>query len=182
MKTTLHTALCVLLALALVAFGVLYGTGQGFREKRAEVEGLLWSENGLSTVLSYRGADGLNLYAVASRYLPKEDQHMVSLKAVGQNLAFHADQRLAMELFAQDGELSALVQIISNDLRGMPEFVGSGRDPQYLDMLMADMNSLSSNAAVATYNRHAAEFNAELDTPFGRLAQWMGVWPIELYE
>ena len=69
MKRNLPTGACVLIALALVAFGLIYGTLTGYGEERAQVEALWSGENGLSDVLSYRGADGLNLCVVARRHL-----------------------------------------------------------------------------------------------------------------
>ena len=65
MKRNLPTGACVLIALALVAFGLIYGTLTGYGEERAQVEALWSGENGLSDVLSYRGADGLNLCVAA---------------------------------------------------------------------------------------------------------------------
>ena len=84
MKIKLPTGLCVLMALALVVFGVFYGTFTGFRSDRAEVEELL--ENGLETVLEYRGADGMNLCVVARRHLPKDDPDVLALEAAARTL------------------------------------------------------------------------------------------------
>lgn len=42
MKRNLPTGACVLIALALVAFGLIYGTLTGYGEERAQVEAL-WS-------------------------------------------------------------------------------------------------------------------------------------------
>ena len=50
MKRNLPTGACVLIALALVAFGLIYGTLTGYGEERAQVEALLSGENGLSDV------------------------------------------------------------------------------------------------------------------------------------
>ncbi len=182
MKSKFHVALCALLALALVAFGLGYGTRAGFMEERREVETLFLSENGIVTALSYRGADGLNLYAVASRYLPEDDPDMQGLKKAGEKLAFPTGEWTLDALFEADQELMRCVQAVKAALEKLPEFTANERDPKYLDMLLADMNSLASSATVTTFNRHASEFNAKLDTLLGRLAQWMGVMPIRLYQ
>lgn len=42
MKRNLPTGACVLIALALVAFGLIYGTLSGYGDERAQVEAL-WS-------------------------------------------------------------------------------------------------------------------------------------------
>ena len=80
MKRNLPTGACVLIALALVAFGLIYGTLTGYGEERAQVEALWSGENGLSDVLSYRGADGLNLCVVARRHLPQDDPDVLALE------------------------------------------------------------------------------------------------------
>ena len=80
MKRNLSTGVCVLIALALVAFGLTYGTLTGFGDERAQVEALWSDENGLSDVLSYRGADGLNLCVVARRHLPPDDADILVLE------------------------------------------------------------------------------------------------------
>ena len=80
MKRNLPTGACVLIALALVAFGLIYGTLTGYGDERAQVEALWSGENGLSDVLSYRGADGLNLCVVARRHLPQDDPAVLALE------------------------------------------------------------------------------------------------------
>ena len=80
MKRNLPTGVCVLIALALVAFGLIYGTLTGYGDERAQVEALWSGENGLSDVLCYRGADGLNLCVVARRHLPQNDPDVLALE------------------------------------------------------------------------------------------------------
>ena len=60
MKHRLPLGACLLAALALVAFGLVYGTLRGYADERREVEALWEEANGLRDVLSYRAADGLN--------------------------------------------------------------------------------------------------------------------------
>ena len=69
MKPKLSIGVCVLISLALVVFGLLFGTMSGYADDRRQVTALLEGNNGLLDVLSYRGADGLNLCVVARRHL-----------------------------------------------------------------------------------------------------------------
>ena len=181
MKYKLPAGLCALIALALVAFGLLYGTCSGFQEDRAEVEALLASENGLLDVLGYRGADALNLRVVARRHLPASDEDVLKLEAAAAVLQ-SPDAPLPERKIA-DGQLEAAVQAVGAKLRDSASFQQSARDQKYLDMLAADLANLSASAAVSTYNRAAAAFNEQLSTPLvGALAQLLGVKDCPLFE
>ena len=69
MKKSLPISVCILISLALVLFGLAFGTVKGFGDDKQQVTQLLSGENGLMDVLAYRGADGHNLCVVASRHL-----------------------------------------------------------------------------------------------------------------
>ena len=56
MKTKLPIWLCLVISLALVIFGLVFGTVRGFHDEKAQVTACLESENGLLDVLGYRGA------------------------------------------------------------------------------------------------------------------------------
>ena len=181
MKFRLPTGVCILIALVLVAFGLLYGTFAGFGEDRAEVEALLHSDNGLLDVLGYRGADALNLHVVARRHLQASDADVLRLEAAAAIL--QNTDALLSEKKSADNELEAAVLAVSEKLHAAASFRQSQRDQKYLDMLTADLASLSASAAVSTYNRAAKAFNDQLDTPLvGGLAQWMGVEACPLFE
>ena len=181
MKTKLPVGVCVLLMLALVAFGLLYGTYAGFGEDRAAVDGLLQSENGLLTVLGYRGADGCNLSVVARRHLEASDPDVQLLESSARVLQ-ESEASLADKRSANDA-LEAAVAAVSAKLHNAPSFQQSQRDQQYLDMLTADLSRLSASAAVTAYNRAAASFNHQLASPLtGKLAQLMGIAPCVLFE
>lgn len=181
MKRKLPAGACVLLAIALVAFGLLYGTFMGFREDRAEVDALLNSENGLLDVLSYRGADALNLRVVARRHLPASDADVLALESAAGVLQ-SGDAELPQRESA-DETLEAAVESVSAKLRQTPSFQQSSRDQKYLDMLLADLSSLSASAAVTTYNRAADAFNQQLSTPLvGALAKLLGIEPCPLFQ
>ena len=79
MKHRLPLGACILAALALVAFGLVYGTLRGYADERREVEALWEEANGLRDVLSYRAADGLNLCVVARRHLAADDGTVLAL-------------------------------------------------------------------------------------------------------
>lgn len=86
MKLKLPIGVCVLISLALVVFGLIFGTVSGFADERRQVTALLEGENGLMDVLSYRGADGLNLCVVARRHLPQADEDVTALEAAAKAL------------------------------------------------------------------------------------------------
>ena len=70
MKPKLTLGVSILIALVLVAFGLVYGNVSGYADERAHVTALLEGDGGLETVLGYRAADGLNLCVIAARHLP----------------------------------------------------------------------------------------------------------------
>ena len=177
MKRKLPTGLCVLIALALVAFGLFYGTFAGFQQERAKVEELL--ANGLQTVLDYRGADGMNLCVVARRHLGKNDPDVLTLEAAAHTL--QSSEASLQEKSAV--ALEAAVETLSRRLRESASFQASERDGRYLEMILADLNSLSAATAVTAYNRAAANFNTQLSAPLtGSLARWMGIQECPLFE
>ena len=179
MKRNLPTGACVLIALALVAFGLIYGTLSGYGDERAQVEALWSGENGLSDVLSYRGADGLNLCVVARRHLPQDDPAVLALESAG---ALRSAGGIAAKK-AADSALEADFAAVARELESSASFQASERDQRYLSMLEADLSSLGASQAVSTYNRAASAFNDLLAAPLtGSLARLLGVTPCELYE
>ena len=175
MKRNLPAGACVLIALALVAFGLIYGTLTGYGDERAQVEAL-----GLSDVLSYRGADGLNLCVVARRHLPQDDPAVLALEESAGALRSSGGAALKKEA---DAALEAAFEAVARKLESSGSFQTSERDQRYLSMLEADLNSLGASQAVGTYNRAASAFNDLLAAPLtGALARLLGVSPCELYE
>lgn len=180
MKRTLPAGICVLIALALVAFGLIYSTLTGYGDERAQVEALWSGENGLSDVLSYRGADGLNLCVVARRHLPQDDADVMALEESAD--ALRRAEGIAVKKEA-DAALQAAFEAVARKLQSSSSFQASERDQRYLSMLEADLNSLGASQAVSTYNRAASGFNDLLAAPLtGALARLLGVSPCELYE
>ena len=136
-------------------------------------------ENGLETVLEYRGADGMNLCVVARRHLPKDDPDVLALEAAARTL--QSSEASLQEKSAV--RLETAVEAISRRLMEMSSFQASTRDRRYLEMLQADLNSLSASTAVKAYNRAATDFNAQLSSPLtGSLARWMGIEECPLFE
>lgn len=180
MKRNLPAGMCVLIALALVAFGLIYGTLTGYGDERAQVEALWSGENGLSDVLSYRGADGLNLCVVARRHLPQNDPDVLALEQSAGALRSAADIAAKKEA---DVALESAFEAVARKLESSATFQASERDRRYLSMLEADLNSLGASQAAATYNRAASAFNDLLAAPLtGALARLLGVSPCALYE
>ena len=180
MKFNLPTWLCVVLALGLVAFGLVFGTWSGYREDRADVTALLEADNGLMDVLSYRAADGINLSAVAKRHLPAQDEDLIALEKWGRELQQAAEVRASTSL---DHAVSEAFDAVSAKLKDTPSFRQSQRDQRYLDMLTADFNSLRASDVVSAYNQAASDFNSQLAQPVsGYLASLLGVEKCPLYE
>lgn len=180
MKNKLPTALCALIAAALVVFGLLYGTWSGYREDRVRVDELLTMENGLLDVLSYRAADGINLSAVARRHLPAADEELLALERYGRELQLAAEVRASTSL---DHAVAEAFTAVSAKLQQTASFQQSQRDQRYLDMLTADFNSLRTSDVVTAYNQAAADFNARLDAPIsGDLAMLLGIEKCPLYQ
>jgi len=174
----LPTALCVLIAVVLVAFGLLFGTWSGYREDRAQVEALVTMENGLMDVLAYRAADGLNLCAVAKRHLPADSAEMQTLEQTARQLQQATNFRPQL-----DAELVRAAEAVSAKLAEMESFQQSQRDQRYLEMLRADMSSLRGSEIVSAYNQAAEAFNHQLDEPLtGDLAMLLGIERCPLYQ
>lgn len=180
MKFKLPIGVCVLISLALVLFGLLFGTMTGFTEDRRQVTALLEGENGLLDVLSYRGADGLNLCVVARRHL-SNDLDVAALEKASNQLRNESESLASKKQV--DTELGSKVEMVAQKLAQTQSFKESNRDGKYLDMLTTDLQNLSSSAMITTYNTAAKDFNTQLNAPvIGDLAKMLGVKPCELYQ
>lgn len=180
MKPRLSLGVCVIISLALVLLGLGIGTYGGFAEDRAKVTDLLSGENGLTAVLEYRGADGLNLCVVAERHL-RSDADVLVLRQLSQTLQ-DGGKSLSQRREA-DGELGEAVNAVVTKLKQTQSYIASERDQGYVAMLQSDMQSLSQRAVASTYNTAVEEFNQKLEgTLMGKLAGLLGVKPCEAYE
>ncbi len=181
MKWKLPIWLCVVISLALVIFGLVFGTVRGFRDEQAQVTACLESENGLLDVLSYRGADGLNLCVVAKRHLAADDEDVAALETAARGL--QSAQTGLQEKKESDAQLESAAARVSRKLKASESFQQSQRDQKYLDMLLSDMQNLSGSAAADAYNQAAESFNELLGAPVtGKLAELLGVKPCALYQ
>ena len=175
MKLKLPVGVCALISLALVLIGLGYGTVSGFNQERRQVTDLVNGENGLNDVLSYRGADGLNLCVVAQRHLA-EDGEVETLRQTAQTLT-RADESLKTRLTA-DAELDGAVAAVKARLEAAASY--DQRDKGYVAMLESDLTSLKQNDLAATYEKAANAFNQKLSaTPMGFIASFLGVKPCE---
>lgn len=167
MKPRLSLGVCVIISLALVLLGLGIGTYGGFAEDRAKVTDLLSGENGLTAVLEYRGADGLNLCVVAERHL-RSDADVLVLRQLSQTLQ-DGGKSLSQRREA-DGELGEAVNAVVTKLKQTQSYIASERDQGYVAMLQSDMQSLSQRAVASTYNTAVEEFNQKLEgTLMGKL-------------
>ncbi len=181
MKPKLSVGVCILISLALVLFGLIFGTVSGFNDDRKQVSALLSGESGLMDMLAFRGADGLNLCVVARRHLPATDADVLALENAAHKLR---DEKASLATMKQeDGRLSIAAERVEDKLLAAGSFAASARDQAYLDMLTADMKQLAASPVIATYNQAAADFNQQLDTKTGgALARLLGMKPCELYQ
>jgi hypothetical protein len=181
MKPKLSIGVCILISLALVLFGLIFGTLSGFNDDRKQVMALLDGEGGLMDALQFRGADGLNLSVVARRHLSAGDADVLALENAAKKL--RESQTPLSTMKEQDGRLAAAVERVAEKLTGAPSFQASPRDKSYLDMLRADLQKLSASPVIATYNQAAADFNKQLGSKTGgALARLLGMQPCELYQ
>lgn len=180
MKKSLPISVCILISLALVLFGLAFGTVKGFGDDKEQVTKLLSGENGLMDVLSYRGADGHNLCVVASRHLTDDPDVAV----LSQNAAILTDATQPLESKkAANDQLDAAVQAVKAKLLESESFLQSQRDQQYLAMLEGDLKNLTSTDKVSLYNQAAQGFNDQLTKGVpGWIASVLGVKPCELYQ
>ncbi len=183
MKFNLSIGACVVISLALVLFGLFFGTFQGFADDRAHATALLSGEGGLMDVLSYQGADGLNLCVVARRHLTS-DADVATLEEAAQTIRSTIASRAGLGSRKQESDrLLAAAAVVGQKLLATPSFQQSDRDKAYLDMLLTDMEQLSRSAVIGSYNEAAADFNTQLGDPIsGVLAKLLGVKPCELYQ
>lgn len=179
MKFKLPIGVCILISLVLVLVGLGYGTVSGFSEERRQVTDLLSGDSGLNGVLSYRGADGLNLCVVADRHL-SGSASVESLRQIAKTLNGSA---ALSDKQAKNQALDSAVAAVLNELQAADSYRQSERDQRYAAMLKSDLASLSQTELLTTYERDAVSFNQKLaGTPMGKLAGWLGVQPCELYQ
>ncbi len=180
MKPKLSIGVCVLISLALVLFGLLFGTASGFADDRQRVNALLSGEGGVLEMLSYRGADGLNLSVITRRHI-NGDPESTAIEALSKRL--RSAKAPLSEKMKENARLTELLPIVVATLGNTPTFQDSPRDRAYLDMLVTDLDQLARNPVITTYNEAAQDFNAQLDQPVsGTLARLLGVKPCELYQ
>ncbi len=180
MKKSLPIGVCILISLALVLFGLGFGTVKGYADDRAQVTQLLSGENGLMDVLGYRGADGHNLCVVAGRHL-SGDPDVEALRRLAALLT--DDSASLADKKAANQQLDAAVQAVKAKLEATSSYQQSQRDQGYMAMLEGDLKNLSASDKVSLYNQAAQAFNASLNAPVsGWIATVLGVQPCELYQ
>jgi len=180
MKPKLSIGVCCVITLALVLFGLIYGTLAGFDDERRQVTVLLAGDSGLMEALRFRGADGLNLCAVARRHLAADDPDVRALETSAKNLRDSGGDLPAKK--REDDRLTAAAAQVTAKLQDSASFLSSSRDLAYLNMLTANIGHMAESPAIDEYNRAAADFNALLGTQTGgALARLLGVKPCDLY-
>ena len=178
----LPIGVCVVISIALVLVGLGFGTVRGFREDSARVEETLTEAGGLRNILYYRGADGLNLLAVAARHLPADDTLCAELRGYALTLTDETAELSALR--EADGALKSCFDRVCERVEETDTILQSTRDEQYLLMLKADAEKWGVEAANAAerYDLAAAAFNDSLNAPVsGFLAKLLGVRPCALY-
>ena len=178
-KPKLSIWVCVLVALCLVAFGLLFGTVRGYNMERAQVEKKLSGDNGLLDALDYRGIDGLNLSVVASRHLT-DNEDVQKLQAAARVLR-DANASLA-DKKAADERMTDAVRAVSKAMKETATFAASQRDVSYLSQITNDLAQWALTIENCDYDKAAADFNKSLNDPIGGFfAKVLGVKAMELY-
>ena len=171
----LSAGMSILITVVLILSGLCLGTVRGFQKDRAEVTGLLQEESGLADVLMYRGADGLNLWAVAQRHIPGTEE-LENLRIFSGALA--APGGKLSEKQELDGLLDESVSNVVTLLEGTESYQASQRDQNYVTMLKNDMSSLAGQSFYTEYSSAAEAFNGRLQNTFmGKVAGFLGVKP-----
>lgn len=180
MKPKLSVWVCLIICVALVLFGVVYGSTAGFRDERAKVQALLTEDNGLMDVLDYCGADALNLCVVADRHIAG-DADVQALQAAGRTLR-DAKATLAAKQQAMNAVQQSL-DAVAKKLGENAGFLGSERDVNYLKLLRTDVQQLALSPRIDSYNEAATAYNELFEDPFsGFLARLTGARACELFE
>jgi len=171
----LSAGMSILITVVLILAGLCLGAVRGFNKERAEVIGLLDGKSGLSDALMYRGADGMNLYAVAERHIPGT-QELEELRSVSAGMT--APGGTLAEKQELDGKLDGCVSAVLLLLEGTESYQASQRDQQYVTMLKNDMSELSGHSYYTEYSAAAEAFNQKLESSLmGKLASLLGVKP-----
>jgi len=180
MKKSLPISVCILISLALVLFGLCFGTVKGYNADREQVTALLRGDNGLLDVLGFRGADGHNLCVVARRHLT-DSPEVEELSRIATVLT--DDTQPLSEKKLENSCLDAAVLAVKAELGGSESYLQSQRDQKYMAMLEGDLKNLSAADKGSLYNQAAQDFNQQLDAPVsGWIARLLGVKPCELYQ
>jgi len=174
MKTTGRTALCLLLALLLVAGGLLYGARKGWQAEADGVSALYAAEGGLRAMLALRAADASNLLQVAARHLPPGDELLSALSGARDTLG--REEASLSEKYAANRRLTQAVEALSPALAQSDSFPEDTRDQNYVTTLTQALNSYEGSGAAQAYNEAAEAFNRRKGrSPSGLAAGLMGV-------
>lgn len=169
----------ILISVVLVLCGLCLGTLRGYHKERAEVTGLLEDKSGLASVFLYRGADGLNLCAVADRHISGAPE-LETLRSV--STALLTPGGTVEEKLQLSQQLDTCTTDVITLLEGTESYSASQRDVGYVGMLKSDMESLAGQSFYPEFSSAAAEFNQKLESSLmGRFASLLGVKPCTLY-
>ncbi|MBQ8536559.1 MAG: TPM domain-containing protein, partial [Clostridia bacterium] len=143
----------VLLALALVLFGLGWGARQGWQKEYAQLQALYAQAGGLAQVRAQQAACAQNLKAVALRHLPQADERVAGLPQTAHSLAEY--------------------------LLTLSSVQASLRDQGYIDSLIRQMDQLAASPAAQAYQAAAEDYAQRIQSTFsGRIAQGLGVPPV----
>lgn len=180
MKRFFSTALCVILALALAAFGLCYGARRGWQHEYEQLQGLYAQENGLGSMLSLRSADASNLRVVALRHLPADHPLVAALTA--QRDALNQPGAALAQLQAADQALTQAAHDLAQALLTLDSVKSSPRDQSYIDSILRELDQLAASGADQRYQAAAQDYNQRLGSTFsGRIAQVLGVQAAQVY-
>lgn len=175
MKLKLSTGVSILICLVLIVAGLGLGAVRGFSKERENVTSLLEGDSGLMDVLMYRGADGLNLCAVAQRHIAGSEE-LAGLESISRSLL--ASGGTLAEKQELDAQLDASVSAVVTLLENTDSYRANVRDQGYISMLKSDLAGLNNQSFYSEYSVAADAFNQKLqNTLFGKIAGFFGVRP-----
>lgn len=174
MKRKLSIGVCILISLALVVFGLIFGTIRGYNEERAQVTQRL---DKLEDVLGYMAGDGHNLCVVAGRHL-QDDEDVKRLSIAAGKLG--NAQNTLKEREKGMNELSDAARAVSEKLGKSASFLQSKRDVEYLKTILNDLDEMSNSQNIENYNAAVDNYNESLKDPVGGfLASILGIKRME---
>ncbi len=181
MKNAGRTFLCLLIALALVLGGLVYGARKGWTAKAQEITKMVDQEGGLKSILLLRATDAGNLLVVAKRHLDKEDARIQAVAEARDVLK--SESSSLSQKHAANQALTDAVEALAGALKEQPSLQNDTKDWNYVISLTKALDVYLDGDAVSAYNDAAGAYNNGLRESFsGWFAMLTGVPQMQLFD